>query len=59
MRELTGEYHGTYAAEAVEAFPSPAFYEALQASGASVAERNPWFLRTYEEVLAACRPVEE
>ena len=59
MRELTGEYHGTYAAEAVEAFPSPIFYEALQALSESVAERNPWFLRIYEEALAACRPVKE
>ena len=59
LRELTGEYHGIYAAEAVEAFPSPIFYEALQALRASIAEHNPWFLRTYEEVLAACRPIKE
>ena len=59
MRELTGQYHDTYAAEAVEAFPAPIFYEALQALRASIAEHHPWFLRTYEEVLAACRPVEE
>ena len=56
LRELTGEYHGTYAAEAVEAFPSPIFHEALQSLGSSIAEHNPWFLQTYEEVLAACRP---
>ena len=59
LRELTGEYHGTYAAEAAEAFPLPIFHEALRALGPSVAEHHPWFLRTYEEVLAACRPLVE
>ena len=56
LRELRGEYHGTYAIEAAGTLGLPAFYEALLPLRTQVVEHNSWSLGDYEEALVACRP---
>ena len=59
IRELTGSYHGTGAIEAAEITGWPIFHESLVSLRTLVEKHQPWFLRGYEEALAACRPHED